>query len=345
MFGFQIPKDYAEAIRFDLQNNNSKWGESTALEMAQLMEYDTFIDKGVFHESKIPKGYKKITMHLIYVVKHDGRFKSRLVAGGHLTDTPIDSVYSGVVSLRGLRTIIFLGELNDLEPWATDIGNAYLEATTKEKVCIRAGSEFGPLEGHLLIVYKAVYGLKSSGLRFNQLLAKCLRELGFVRSMCESEIWMRTSSNGLFYEYIGTYVDDLCLVMENPQEFLTKLESAPYNFKLKGSGPLSFHLGCGFSRDSSGTLCMDPGKYVEKMECSYQQLFHCKPCQKVMSPLEKGDHPELDTTAFLDTEETMIYQSLIGAMQWSISIGRFDIATAVMSLSSFRAMPRRGHLD
>ena len=112
MYGFQIPKDYAKAIRFDLQNNNSKWSESTALEMAQLMDYETFIDKGVFHESKIPKAFKKITMHLVYVVKHDGRFKSRLVAGGHLTDTPIDSIYSGVVSLRGLRTIIFLGELN-----------------------------------------------------------------------------------------------------------------------------------------------------------------------------------------------------------------------------------------
>ena len=114
-------------------------------------------------------------MHLIYAVKHDGRFKARLVAGGHLTDTPIESVYSGVVSLRGLRTIIFLGELNDIEPWATDIGNAYLEATTTEKVCIRAGSEFGGLEGHLLLIYKAVDGLKSSGLRFNLLLAKCLR--------------------------------------------------------------------------------------------------------------------------------------------------------------------------
>ena len=148
------------------------------------MDYDTFIDKGEFHESKIPKGFKKITMHFVYVVKHDGRFKSRLVAGGHLTDTPIDNVYSGVVSLRGLPTIIFLGELNDLEPRATDIGNAYSEATTKEKVCIRAGSELGPLEGHLLIVYKAVYGLKSSGLLFNQLLPKCLRELGFVHSIC-----------------------------------------------------------------------------------------------------------------------------------------------------------------
>jgi hypothetical protein len=32
-------------------------------------------------------------------------------------------------------------------------------------------------------------------------------------------------------------------------------------------------------------------------------------------------------------------------MQWAVSIGRLDIATAVMSLSSFRAMPRRGHLE
>ena len=131
--------------------------------------------------------------------------------------------------------------------------------------------------------------------------------------------------------------------MGNPQEFLTKLESVPYNFKLKDSGLFSFNLGCGFSRNSSGTLCMDPGKYVDKMKCSYKQLFHCKPSQKVTLPLEKGDHLELDTSNFLDSNNMMIYQSLIGAMQWSISIGRFDIASAVMSLSTFRAMPRRGH--
>jgi hypothetical protein len=31
---------------------------------------------------------KKIRVHLIYAVKHDGRHKARLVAGGHLTETP-----------------------------------------------------------------------------------------------------------------------------------------------------------------------------------------------------------------------------------------------------------------
>jgi hypothetical protein len=36
---------------------------------------------------------------------------------------------------------------------------------------------------------------------------------------------------------------------------------------------------------------------------------------------------------------------LVGAMQWAISIGRWDIQSAVMTLSSFRAQPRQGHLD
>jgi hypothetical protein len=39
------------------------------------------------------------------------------------------------------------------------------------------------------------------------------------------------------------------------------------------------------------------------------------------------------------------YQSLIGSLQWAVSLGRFDVTTAVMTLSSFRAIPRQGHLE
>jgi hypothetical protein len=110
-------------------------------------------------------GYKKIKVRMIYDVKHDGRHKARLVAGGHLTDIPLESVYSGIVSLRGLRIVIFLAELNGLLIWATDITSAYLEAFTLEKVCIKAGPEFGKLEGHWLTIEKALYGLRTSGAR------------------------------------------------------------------------------------------------------------------------------------------------------------------------------------
>ena len=51
--------------------------------------------------------------------------------------------------------MIFLSELNDLETYATDIGNAYLETYTKEKLCIIAGPEFWALEGHMLMICKA----------------------------------------------------------------------------------------------------------------------------------------------------------------------------------------------
>ena len=57
------------------------------------------------------------------------------------------------------------------------------------------------------------------------------------------------------------------------------------------------------------------------------------------------DHPELVDMELLDAEMTQKYQSLIGTMQWAVSIGRLDITTAVMSMSSFRAAPRKGHLD
>ena len=46
-------------------------------------------------------------------------------------------MYSSVVSLRGIRTVTFLAELNGLELWGTDIRNAYLESVTKEKVYIK----------------------------------------------------------------------------------------------------------------------------------------------------------------------------------------------------------------
>ena len=82
------------------------------------------------HKLKVqpPSGYKRISVHLVFDVKHDGRYKARLVADGHLTDAPLESVYSGVVTIRGFRIVMFLAELNGLDLWATDIGNAYLES-------------------------------------------------------------------------------------------------------------------------------------------------------------------------------------------------------------------------
>ena len=132
--------------------------------------------------------------------------------------------------------------------------------------------------------------------------------------------------------------------MKNVQEFVDVLINK-YKFKLKGTGPLEFHLGCDFYRDEHGVLCMSPRKYIDRMTDAYVRMFGQKPRTSYGSPLEKGDHPECDTSDLLDPEGVTQYQSLVGQLQWAISLGRMDIATAVMTMSSFRSCPRAGHLD
>ena len=118
--------------------------------------------------------------------------------------------------------LLFLAELNGLKVWGTDIGNAYLEALTSENVCIRAGPEFGALAEHLLLIYKALHDLRSSGARWYERLSDVLRKEGFTPCRAEPDIWMRR--NGDQYEYVAVYVDDLAFALKDPQAFIDNLK-------------------------------------------------------------------------------------------------------------------------
>ena len=345
--GFQGPKDYNDAIRLDKENGNTYWQDAMDLELTQIHEYKVFKDTGKaqFHNGKVvtPDGFQKIRVHFVYAVKHDGRFKARLVADGHLTKEPAESIYSGVVSLRSLRMVVFLSQLNDLEIWGADVGNAYLEAYTDEKLCIIAGPEFKELQGHLLIMIKALYGTHSGGARWHDRLFDILQELKFKPFKADPDVWMRPEPGGTCYEYIAVYVDDLAIAAKDPQASCNE-HKKKYNLKLKGVGPFEYHLGCTYKKDPDRTLAADPRRYVNKILESYERMFKEKP-RKSRPPLEGGDHPELDTSELCDEHQTKQFQTLIGQLQWLISLGRFDIAVHVMSLSRFRAQPRKGHLD
>ena len=102
-FGVQVPRNHDQAMELDRANGNTLWRDAEKLELAQINEYETFQDLGI---GKRPAGYKQIRVHFVYDVKPTLKRKARLVADGHLTDTPIDSVYSSVVSIRGLKTCI-----------------------------------------------------------------------------------------------------------------------------------------------------------------------------------------------------------------------------------------------
>jgi len=53
------------------------------------------------------------------------------------------------------------------------------------------------------------------------------------------------------------HVDDLLIASKDPDS-IVKLLTETHQFKLKGTGPTEFHLGCDFFRDEEGVLCYGP---------------------------------------------------------------------------------------
>ena len=104
-----------------------------------------------------------------------------------------------------------------------------------------AGPEFGDLQGHTMIIVKALYGLRTSGARWHNSLFDALTIMGFQPSRADPDIWMKQQDG--HYKYIAVYIDDLMIASNKPSVVILALEAHPNLFKLKGTGPIKFHLG------------------------------------------------------------------------------------------------------
>ncbi len=196
------------------------------------------------------------------------------------------------------------------------------------------------MEGHILLIHKALYGLRTSGARWHEHFADTLCDLGFTPCKADPDVWMKNC--GTHYEYICVYVDNLAIAMRNPQEFIDVLVN-DCGYKLKGVGPMEYHLGADIYCESDGTLCFGAKSFISRLLRTYESIFGVQP-KEYSSPLDCNDHPELETSDELPELDIKRFQLLIGALQWANSLCCFDIQCAVMTLGRFRAAPRIGHM-
>ena len=106
---------------------------------------------------------------------------------------------------------MFLAKSNNMKVWGADIGSAYLETVTKERLYIEPGPEFEEFEGHILIIYKTLYGLKSSGLRWAQRIHGIMLDIGFAPCKANLCISIQNTTCNTKYEYVGIHVSDLLI--------------------------------------------------------------------------------------------------------------------------------------
>ncbi|GFH48973.1 Blackbeard [Chaetoceros tenuissimus] len=179
---------------------------------------------------KPPPGYNEILCHLVFDVKLDMTRKARYVAGGHLTNVPANMTYSSVVSRDTVRIGFLVAALNDLDILAGDIQNAFLSAPTEEKIFFYAGDEWGADKDRVVVVVRALYGLKSSALQFRNHLAATLgNKLGFKSCLADPDLWYKAciDSDGNEYVFVDSDHAGDKVTRRSQTGILLYLNSAP----------------------------------------------------------------------------------------------------------------------
>ncbi len=305
-------------------------------------------------------GYQEITGHMIFDVKLGENFrrKARFVADGHKTNTPTSVTYSTVVSRNSVRICLTLAALNDLDVLAADIvENAYyLTAPCREKVWLcGGGAKFGHRQGKVLVVRKALYGLKSSGAAFRAFLAEKLDDIGFRSSIADPDVWMRPATKNTgekYYEYILCYVDDiLCISHDARRPPMEEIQST-LKFKKNKIEEPEFYLGAKLEKKKlngkAPVWTMSSTEYVKASIKNVEEQLQKegkKLPTKAPTLMASNYYPEMDSSPELDSPGITTFQGLIGILRWAVEIGRVDMLTEISMLSSYQAAPRQGHLN
>ena len=354
-YGIRVPKTVGEARQLDKENGNTLWWDAICKEMKNVRIAFEKWEKG---EGEIPKAYTEIKCHMVFDVKLGENFrrKARMVAGGHMTEAPASLTYSSVVARDSVRICLMLAALNGLDVRSCDIQNAYLTAPCREKVWTRAGEEFGSDAGCIMIVVRALYGLKSSGAAFRAHLAERLYEMGFQASRGDPDVWMRPAvkeDGEEYYEYVLVYVDDCISISMDAVGVLKEIQET---FKLKGDkmDPPDMYLGARLELMEVGVKtgilawCTSAEDFVktavEDIERELKEKGMNLP-KKCGTPLPKDYAPDQDTSPELKKDGHTRYQELIGILRWACELGRVDIQQEVSMMSSYLACPREGHLQ
>ena len=190
----RVTKSIGEARRLDKENGNTLWQYAIDTEMTNnAIPFYIRPHQASGQPAAPPVGYKKLGVNMIFDVKLDAGFtrKARLVADGHNQDVPTSMNYLSVVSRDSVRIALTLVALNCLDLNTADVQNTYLNAKPKGRVYFYAGTEFGKDEGKLVIVVRALYGLKGDVSAWAVAIHQCMRNLGFTPCVADGDVWMQ----------------------------------------------------------------------------------------------------------------------------------------------------------
>ena len=174
------------------------------------------------HKGKVLKreeDWQFAPLHWVFAVKNGLRHKARMVMGGHVTNADDLDKYAATTSMNGVKLQLYLTSRSKKKLISGDVGSAYLNSFTQEKIWTVLGPEFGDLQGKVEVV-KSLYGLITSANAWFRRFTNTIKEFGFHQSKIMPCLWYKLCDDGKSYDYLTHHVDDFLLTSNDPAAFI-----------------------------------------------------------------------------------------------------------------------------
>lgn len=276
----------------------------------------------------------------VYTYKFDKhgylrKCKARLVVrGDQQQKAGTEDTYAATLAGKSFRTLLAIAARFDLEMLQFDAVNAFVNAKLPGNVFMRPppGHRKGDAAGQVLLLQKALYGLRIAPLLWQKELGSTLRELGFKPIAHEPCCY---SKDGILLFF---YVDDIVLTFrkDNQKAANEVIESLKTRYKLTGGDDLQWFLGMEIMRDRNQKLIwVTQNIYLEKIsELRSAETRSATP----MTKMELFPNEEV-----ADKKTANWYRRAIGSILYAAVITRPDIAFAVSRLARFMKNPNQEH--
>ena len=197
-FGITLPKTINKALQINNITGTAFWRKTINKEMSKVKISWKVDDGHTPNEARAALattfvGFQEVGCYLIFDVNMEFTRKARFVAGGHTTEAPSLITYFSVVSRESVRLAFTIATLNGVDVMSCNLENAYLNAMCCRKIWFEGGTKFGEDKGEVLIVVRALYGLKSMGSSWHVALAQVLKDLYFVSTLADAYVWIQES--------------------------------------------------------------------------------------------------------------------------------------------------------
>ena len=239
MHGIPLPCSARQGLELDKVQTNHKWRDAMAKEISLMKDFKVFEPIGREVHLSCSKGWQYAPLHWVFAVKNDLRHKARLVIGGHVTNADELDKCAATTSLDGVKLQLYLTARSGKKVISGDIGCAYLNSYTKEKIWTSLGPEFGEDAGRAQVI-KSLYGLITSAHAWYEIFTSAIRDFGFRPSKIMPCLWYKLAKDGKSYDYLSHHVDDFLHTSDDYEGFLTYLRK---KYTVTGGVFPDVHLG------------------------------------------------------------------------------------------------------